>query len=146
MTTPRQPDEAHASAISYSKVSAGVVKTFRQYRSKMKTLTEAELMAVLKRGQALVDQPFQDIDIDLASLGFDDYIDIDLEAEKYAKPPAVAHARSAPTSSKASSSRSTSITLRIPGVVLSAIKAEAQKMGMPYQTLINQSLRLATVG
>lgn len=143
MTAPRQLDETTASAIAYSKVAAGVLKTFRQNRSKMKKLTEAELIATLERGLALVDQPFQDIDIDLASLGFDDDIDIDLEAETYAKPSAVAHVRRAPDSSKASSSRSTSITLRIPGEVLAAVKAEAQSMGIPYQTLINKSLRTA---
>jgi len=145
------PDEATASAIAYSKVTARVMKTFRQNRSKMKTLTELELFfAALERVQALVDQPFQDIDIDLAALGFDDDIDIDidLEAETYAKSSAVCDDRRipAPASSKTSLSGSTPITIRIPGVVLAAIRAKAQEMGVPYQTLINRSLRLAVVG
>lgn len=154
MTAPRQHDEAIASAIAYSKVAAGVMKTFRQNRSKLKGLTEAELIAALARVQALVDQPFQDIDIDLAVLGFDDDINIDIEidleaeAETYANSAAVCDVRRtlAPASSKTSLSGSTPITIRIPGVVLAAIKVKAQEMGVPYQTLINRSLRLAVVG
>lgn len=102
-------------------------------------MTEAELSAILKRGLALVDQPFQDIDFDLEPLDFD------FEAESYAKPSAVSDVRRAPAPSKTISSRSKSITLRIPGVVLAAIKAKAQEMGIPYQTLINRRLRLMIV-
>lgn len=146
MTAPRQPDEASASAIAYSKVAAGVMKTFRQNRSKMTNMTEAELTVILNRGLAVVDQPLPEIVFDLEPLDFDVDIDIDFEAESMAKPSAVAHVRRAPAPSKACSSRATSITCRIPGVVLAAIKAEAQKMGIPYQTLMNRILQLAVVG
>lgn len=49
-------------------------------------------------------------------------------------------------SATACSSRSKSITIRVPAIVLAAIKAKAKEKGIPYQTLMNRSLRLAVVG
>lgn len=54
--------------------------------------------------------------------------------------------RAVQPSSPASSSKSKSITIRIPAVVLAGIKAKAREMCVPYQTLINRNLRLGIVG
>ena len=42
--------------------------------------------------------------------------------------------------------RSNRITIRIPGSVLAAIKAQARLKCVPYQTLINRTLRSAVAG
>lgn len=113
----------------------------------MQKLTEAELTVILNRGLAVVDQPLPEIVFDLDPLDFDVDIDLELEAEAetYAKPSAVAHVHRtpAPASSKTSLSGSTPITIRIPGVVLAAVKAKAQEMGhlpvMLVEALVDMS-------
>lgn len=58
-------------------------------------------------------------------------------AEVASRHPGIAQA-----SAIASSSRSESITIRIPANVLAAIKAKAKETCTPYQTLISRRLRL----
>jgi len=145
MTTPREPDEASTSASSM--VFRIIVNAFRKNKSKMKHLTEAELIATLERTLPHVDQPVQDIDFDPASLDLDLDLDLnfDFKAESYAKPSVASDVRRAAAPSTTISPRSKSITIRMPGVVLAAIKAKALEMGIPYQTLINRCLRMAVV-
>lgn len=123
-----------------SKVTDLVLLAYRKNKSKMKTLTESDLVAILERSLGAADQPFQEIEFDPAELEYDP--DLDLRPT----PPKTAHGRSTPAPAKVKSSGSVPITIRIPPIVLAAFKEKAREMRVPYQTLMKRELGWAVSG
>jgi hypothetical protein len=90
-----------------------------------------ELARLQPYADDLLSAPFEDITVDIP--------DVDLSSivpPLPTTPPAV--------SSSAPTTGSKRITIRIPGDVYDAIKREAARRGIRYQTLTNETLRTAT--
>ena len=120
-----------------------VIRAFRQNKSKMTTLTEVDLIAILDRALATADLPMPDIEFDPAELEYDPDIDVYPVPSKPSKP---SEEPSVLKPSKVSSSGSVSISIRVPVPVVNAFKAMALKKCVGYQTLINRQLRSVLTG
>lgn len=99
----------------------------------MSSISQSEFDDIVAMALAMADEPVTDLQIDLE--------DIDLTAPG---PTATA------TGSKASTTTPTSrtsekITIRIPGSVIAAFRAQAIKTRVPYQRLMNRALRAAAM-
>lgn len=99
----------------------------------MNLSTETEFDDILARALAVADEPVLELHIELQ--------DIDLTAPESAAP-ATSTTGSATMPASRASQR---ITIRIPGPVIAAFRAQATKTRVPYQRLMNRVLRAAAM-
>lgn len=107
-----------------------------------KKLSEEEFTSIMERALAAADMPVLDVEFE----------DGELNLDWDALPPITRVAPAKPTGttdapvSKIPVSGTCPICIRIPARVIHAFKAQAEKTGGNYQTIMNRTLREAAVG
>lgn len=97
----------------------------------MKLITQTEFDDILARVLAVADEPVQELLIELQ--------DIDLTAPGLTAPATTPEA----TETMPAPRTSQRITIRIPGPIVAAFRAQALKTRVPYQRLMNRALASA---
>ncbi len=99
----------------------------------MNQITETEFDEILARALAVADEPVLELHIELQ--------DIDLTTAEFSAP----ETSSTASTTTQTSRKSEKITIRIPGSVIGAFRAQAIKTRVPYQRLMNRALRAAAM-